>query len=941
MKQVQVIVKMIVKAMVLMFGCVLIQSGLVQSALAQAQQVVATNMNVAVPPLVNFSGLLTDSNGRPISGTTAGTVAVTFSLYAEQSGGAALWMETQNVQPDVRGHYTVMLGSTSSTGLPSDIFVAGQAHWLGVQVEGESEQARVLLVSAPYALKAGDAQTLGGLPASAFVLAAPSNGAAPNAASPELTSAAATPSLSLATTSATTSATSLDVTTSGGTVNAIPLFSTATNIQNSLLTQTATSAINVGGKLNLAAAGTATASAGSASRPLDLVASVYDSSTSAAVPETFQWQAQAVDNDTATPTATLNLLFGSSTNSPTQTGLHIASTGLISFASGQTFAGAGTITGVTTASGSGLSGGGTTGALTLSLATNCASSQVLQWSGTKWACSSAGTGTITGVTAGTGLTGGGSSGKVTLSLNTSTLNSTYAQLGVANTFTANQAITGNLTASGTVTAAGATINSSGLFPLEVTGSNSGSTTIYGHAANTTGPAWGVDGQTDSTNANAYGVYGLLNSTSGHGAGVFGQSNSLAGAGVAGAGPSQGGAGVEGTTTNGVAIFGADSGANGASTGVWGVSTSTIGVGVVGQANAGTGSSNYGVLGQSDNVAVYGQAAGGSSTGAANGFDAGVWGDASNGSFTGVLGTADNYYAGSFINNSSLFYPALYALANSATVDAAIAVMGEGVCCSGVSADFSGDAGVWGDSGGAAGGSAGIVGTADDNSAGDFLNNSHSSSTIYLENSAGGSTGAVIATHTASGDCLIGAAGDVACSGKVTSVVETEGGAHKVSLYAMQSPENWFEDAGSAQLSNGSVRVEVEPAFAQTVNTGVDYHVFLTPNGDCKGLYVSQKTATSFEVHELGGGRSSIAFDYRIMAKRSGSENIRMQDVTDRFNAIHAQAERVHRPHADRKLAQGKARPRAIPGSAPVLPKLPPMPRPLVSAARPQVAQASR
>jgi hypothetical protein len=34
-------------------------------------------------------------------------------------------------------------------------------------------------------------------------------------------------------------------------------------------------------------------------------------------------------------------------------------------------------------------------------------------------------------------------------------------------------------------------------------------------------------------------------------------------------------------------------------------------------------------------------------------------------------------------------------------------------------------------------------------------------------------------------------------------------------------------------------------------------------------------STSFEVHELGGGASSVAFDYRVLAKRKGFENIRM------------------------------------------------------------------
>jgi hypothetical protein len=100
----------------------------------------------------------------------------------------------------------------------------------------------------------------------------------------------------------------------------------------------------------------------------------------------------------------------------------------------------------------------------------------------------------------------------------------------------------------------------------------------------------------------------------------------------------------------------------------------------------------------------------------------------------------------------------------------------------------------------------------------------------------------------------------------------------VETYAVQSTENWFEDAGSAQLVNGAAQVSLEPIFGQTVNTGIEYHVFLTPNGDCKGLYVTNKTASGFEVHELGGGRSSIPFEYRLMAKRLGHEKERLVRV---------------------------------------------------------------
>jgi TGF-beta propeptide len=97
----------------------------------------------------------------------------------------------------------------------------------------------------------------------------------------------------------------------------------------------------------------------------------------------------------------------------------------------------GTITGVTTATGSGLTGGGTTGTLNVSLLKTCANGQVLEWNGTAWACATAeGTGTITGVVPGIGLTGGGTSGKVTLNLNTAKV----PQLSSANIFTNNQTI---------------------------------------------------------------------------------------------------------------------------------------------------------------------------------------------------------------------------------------------------------------------------------------------------------------------------------------------------------------------------------------------------------------------------------------------------------------------------------------------------------------------
>jgi Chaperone of endosialidase len=460
------------------------------TAAAQQTSSSAGTASQTVPPLIQFANVATDEGGNTLSGVAS----ITFSLYGSQQGGEPLWSETQNnVQLDSTGHYSVELGITKQNGVPTTLFTNGEARWLGVQIAGQAEQARVLLLSVPYALKAGDAATIGGLPPSAFVLAAAQSG----------TAAAYT--TDSATRQSVSSATSSDVTTSGGTVNYLPLWDAASDITNSVVFQSGTGStakiginnatpattldvkgagtirgtLSVLGSLALPATGTATATAGKNSEPLSLTASAFSSSTSATVNQTFRWQAEPAGNDTSTPSGTLNLLFAEGTAAPEETGLHIANNGQITFAAGQTFPGTGdgTITGVTTASGSGLAGGGSSGTLNLSLTNACAANQVLQWNGTSWACSSAGTGTVTSVNSGTGLTGGPITGSGTLSINTSVV----PQLNATNVFTGNQTVNGNLSATGVVTGSSYQIGSN-LFAF---GSYANGNAFFGFAGNST------------------------------------------------------------------------------------------------------------------------------------------------------------------------------------------------------------------------------------------------------------------------------------------------------------------------------------------------------------------------------------------------------------------------------------------------------------------------
>ncbi|MGD0693515.1 MAG: hypothetical protein ABSB82_01535, partial [Terriglobia bacterium] len=139
---------------------------------------VAASPQAVVPRLMKFNGVLRDVTGKPVTGP----VDVTFALYSSEAGGNPLWFETQSVEPDEQGRYTALIGVMHSEGLPMDLFTTGEARWLGVQVANEVEQKpRVLLLSVPYALKASDAETLGGLPSSAYMLslsASPAGGQA-------------------------------------------------------------------------------------------------------------------------------------------------------------------------------------------------------------------------------------------------------------------------------------------------------------------------------------------------------------------------------------------------------------------------------------------------------------------------------------------------------------------------------------------------------------------------------------------------------------------------------------------------------------------------------------------------------------------------------------------------------------------------------------------
>jgi hypothetical protein len=318
-----------------------------QTASAQPQTPLAASAPTAVPSLVPYSGAAIASDGKPLTGETG----INFQIYKDEHGGEALWTESQTVAIDSTGHYKVQLGATSPNGLPAGLFSTGEARWLDVQIAGEAAQPRVLLASVPYALKAGDATTLGGLPASAFALAGAKVASDVNAqgGTPDLVS---------------------DVTTTGGTTGYLPEFSGASTIVDSPVfvngsnvgigTATPAQTLDVNGttvfrsNIYVYHNGVATPSGGVNSVPMVFLTEGYNSSTKAVVAPSFQWKAEVVGNNTASPSATQNLIYSNGTTAA-ETGFHFNPNGTINFAPGQTFSG-GALTGQVNATGYDLGG---------------------------------------------------------------------------------------------------------------------------------------------------------------------------------------------------------------------------------------------------------------------------------------------------------------------------------------------------------------------------------------------------------------------------------------------------------------------------------------------------------------------------------------------------------------------------------------------------------
>ncbi|HEY5095315.1 MAG TPA: hypothetical protein VII69_09390 [Candidatus Eremiobacteraceae bacterium] len=202
-------------------------------------------------------------------------------------------------------------------------------------------------------------------------------------------------------------------------------------------------------------------------------------------------------------------------------------------------------------------------------------------------------------------------------------------------------------------------------------------------------------------------------------------------------------------------------------------------------------------------------------------------------------------------------------------------------------------GVWGIDGSAAGsGSAGVRASSGNNYGLFVVGQSSSKPAVLIDETVAqfATDRVMIAKSDITGDLMsLAGNGDMIVKGTLTAngsplILSQTNSGRPIVTFSGQETSPSVEDAGEAQLVGGQASVRIDPTFASAMDPHVPYLVFITPEGDSNGLFVTSKTASSFVVRENRGGTSNVQFSYRIVGKPFGIARVRLP-YADSITAI--------------------------------------------------------
>ncbi|NRD21356.1 hypothetical protein HNV08_14960 [Winogradskyella eckloniae] len=135
-----------------------------------------------------------------------------------------------------------------------------------------------------------------------------------------------------------------------------------------------------------------------------------------------------------------------------------------------------------------------------------------------------------------------------------------------------------------------------------------------------------------------------------------------------------------------------------------------------------------------------------------------------------------------------------------------------------------------------------------------------------------STGNTIPAAAAVGSVIDNITYKILGFGAVSTLVRDSNDEERI-MVAPEAPEALFQDYGTGQLSGGKATINLDPILTKNIHVSEEHplKVFIQLEGDCNGVYVTNKTANGFEVVELNHGVSNTKFSYQIVARRADEE----------------------------------------------------------------------
>jgi hypothetical protein len=112
------------------------------------------------------------------------------------------------------------------------------------------------------------------------------------------------------------------------------------------------------------------------------------------------------------------------------------------------------------------------------------------------------------------------------------------------------------------------------------------------------------------------------------------------------------------------------------------------------------------------------------------------------------------------------------------------------------------------------------------------------------------------------------------AGTKSTIVKDEQDKGRI-MFCPEAPEVLFQDYGSGNLQNGSAHITLDKLLVRNIRVDETHplKVFIQLEGDCNGVFVTNKTPNGFDVRELKQGQSNVSFTWQIVATRADDKAV--------------------------------------------------------------------